>query len=184
MKARIADFPYLHIRPSNLCLMLLIGLGSSLSYADESDFLACARYTNRAIRFACLDATLQKAIKQQNPTANSPISEENKSLPRPVDNRAANQERVDTFGLEQETRVVSTGEGTEELQDEITALNSIKPNMWDITLNGGQVWRQVLPKRFDLRPGDMVRIYPSRWGNNFRLTTSRLSGFIQVSRVK
>lgn len=166
-----------------------------MSYAQDSAFLACAKYTDREMRVTCLEAALNEALKQQNATTNSSRSKDDtakkivgfdrSTIPNaPAAGAATNHDRVDAFGTEKQAQVVTTNTGNEELLDEISALNSIKPNMWNITLNSGQVWQQVHPKRFALKTGDTVRISASRWGNNFRLTTSRLSGFIQVSRVK
>lgn len=163
----------------------MTGLASTASYADDSAFLACGQYTYREMRVACLEAALNDAIMKQNQSTVPGNQEQIKGYRRPVTgNTTTYQDRVDAFGRENQPRVVSTGEGKEEFYDQISGLNKIKPNIWDITLNSGQVWRQVYPKRFDLRESDTVRIYPSRWGDNFRLTTSRLSGFIQVSRIK
>jgi hypothetical protein len=53
-----------------------------------------------------------------------------------------------------------------------------------ITLDNGQVWRQMQPKRYPLQPGYDVRIYSSRWGNSYRLSSPILNGFIQVERVR
>jgi hypothetical protein len=89
---------------------------------------------------------------------------------------------VESFG--REARVVVNTEGQGELQDQIVELFEANPNMWVLRLASGQVWRQTHPKRLNLREGDAVRIYPSRWGENFRLQTPRLSGFIQVLRVE
>ena len=83
-----------------------------------------------------------------------------------------------------EARVVVNMNGQDELQDVITELLEANPNMWLIRLASGQVWRQTHSKRLNLREGDAVRIYPSRWGENYRLQTPRLSGFIQVLRVE
>lgn len=95
----------------------------------------------------------------------------------PVDENA-----LESFG--REARVVVNMDGQDELQDVITELLEANPNMWLIRLASGQVWRQTHSKRLNLREGDAVRIYPSRWGENYRLQTPRLSGFIQVLRVE
>jgi len=87
------------------------------------------------------------------------------------------------FGLREEE-----SEAERELPPEINAkvveLRETVPNAYLITLDNGQVWRQTQP-RYDyfLRPGSDVRIYSSRW-RSFRLTSSKLSGHIQVERVR
>ena len=169
----------------------MLGLGSSVSYGQDSAFLECAKYTDRDLRVRCLEITLTQALKRQEAMANPANSQnvmkdsvQNRPLQRPRDSEVANQGRIETFGRERQPQVVTRNDGSEELLDEVSDLDVIKPNMLDITLDSGQVWRQVYPKRFALKKGDLVRIYPSKWGDDFRLTTSRLSGFIQVSRVK
>jgi len=93
------------------------------------------------------------------------------------------EDRLENFGRGA-PRVVVNEDGEEELNDVITELFLAQPSMWLIRLESGQVWRQVHPKRLNLREGDPVRIYPTGWGDNFRLETSRLSGYIQVLRVE
>lgn len=69
------------------------------------------------------------------------------------------------------------------LVDTVAELSQFRPNQWTVTLASGQVWRQMLPKRFFLREGSEVRIAPSRWGESYRLTSEGLAGFIQVERI-
>ena len=99
-----------------------------------------------------------------------------------MDAEPVEENAVQSFG--REARVVVNMNGQDELQDVITELLEANPNMWLIRLASGQVWRQTHSKRLNLREGDAVRIYPSRWGENYRLQTPRLSGFIQVLRVE
>lgn len=73
----------------------------------------------------------------------------------------------------------------EELHSTITALSETVPNAYMITLENGQVWRQMTPdSTYRLQVGHAVRIYPSRWGSNFRLSAEPLRGFIQVQQVR
>jgi len=110
-------------------------------------------------------------------------SEEENAAPEPVVERNRGSERrVEDFG--RETRVVVNANGEDELHDTVTELVQSKPNLWRIRLASGQVWRQVHPKRYNLKVGDNVRIYPSRWGDDYRLQIDRLNGFIQISRVE
>jgi hypothetical protein len=80
------------------------------------------------------------------------------------------------------------GRGVEPLGQEIlakvTEVRETVPNTWTITLDNGQVWRQTTPKSFVLRPGMEVRLYPTKWGDSYRLTSGGPNGFIQVERVR
>ena len=110
-------------------------------------------------------------------------SEEENAAPEPaVERNRGSERRVEDFG--RETRVVVNANGEDELHDTVTELVQSKPNLWRIRLASGQVWRQVHPKRYNLKVGDNVRIYPSRWGDDYRLQIDRLNGFIQISRVE
>jgi len=100
----------------------------------------------------------------------------------PADAVDTEEDRLESFG--RQPRVVVNDDGEDELNDVITELMMAKPNMWLIRLESGQVWRQTHPSRLNLREGGSARIYPTGWGDNYRLETSRLSGFIQVLRVE
>ena len=95
-------------------------------------------------------------------------------------------DRLDNFGRSTSTisKVIENAEGQEELIDVVVELTLAKPNMWLIRLASGQVWRQTHSRRYNLRKGDEVRIYSTQWGENYRLETERLSGFIQMLRVE
>lgn len=66
----------------------------------------------------------------------------------------------------------------------IAALQERVPNEYVITLDDGQVWRQMRSQRYPLHVGDSVRIYPTRWGKAYRLTAEKAHGFTQVERVR
>ena len=72
-----------------------------------------------------------------------------------------------------------------ELIGTIAALRETVPNSYLITLENGQVWRQMRPRSFyNLQVGHRVRIYPTGWGKSYRLTVDELNGFIQVERIR
>ena len=60
----------------------------------------------------------------------------------------------------------------------------LTPGEGFIDVDGGQVWYQINSKRFRLREGMQVRIYPSPFGGSFRLSASNMNGFIQVRRIQ
>jgi len=90
-------------------------------------------------------------------------------------------DRVRTFG--RNTDVTTDESGTERLHDSITALEK-RNELWIVTLASGQIWRQSVARPLNLRVGDDIEIFQEGIGNGFRLSTSRLSGFIRVERVR
>lgn len=71
-----------------------------------------------------------------------------------------------------------------EFSGRIVELRERLPNAYVIRLDNGQIWEQTEPKRYALRPGLEVRIYPTRWGSRYRLTGIDSGGHIQVRRVE
>jgi hypothetical protein len=71
-----------------------------------------------------------------------------------------------------------------EIVGEVAALREIQPGRLEITLTNGQIWRQRNSERYYLQPGHEVRIYPSGFGQYFRLSANELRSFIQVERVQ
>jgi hypothetical protein len=71
----------------------------------------------------------------------------------------------------------------QDIHAKVAELRETVPNAYLITLDNGQVWRQTVPKRYPLRPGDDVRIYYSKW-RTFRLTNDKLRSYVQVERVR
>ena len=88
----------------------------------------------------------------------------------------------ENFGLPPEKR--DDEKDLVELHSTISKLREYIPGRYLITLENGQAWRQMVAERYRLRVGHNVRIYPSRWGESFRLSAEGLKGFIQVERVR
>ena len=72
-----------------------------------------------------------------------------------------------------------------ELHSTIRKLKEPRPGKYLITLENGQVWRQMVAERYRLRVGHNVRIYPTIWSEKaFRLAAEGVKGSIQVERVR
>lgn len=69
------------------------------------------------------------------------------------------------------------------LTGKIASLERYGPQMWLIALESGQQWRQTIGKPYRLHVGDEVRVYPTRWGDAYRLSSERIGGYIQVVRA-
>ena len=114
-------------------------------------------------------------------------STERYQAPRRVENygrtaRPPASNQVEDFG-KKTTRVVKDDNGNEILFDRIAALKK-SPDGWIITLESGQVWKQMVNKRYNLRTGQVVKLSPTIWGNAYRLSEEKLGGFIQVKRIQ
>lgn len=88
----------------------------------------------------------------------------------------------DDFGRSHQ-RIVTDKDGDRIMYDRVQELQQAQDG-WVITLASGQVWRQMVNKRYNLQVGQDVKIAPTMWGNAYRLSVKDLGGFIQVERVR
>ena len=201
------------ISPSILLKGLLLATLSSYclsAFTQETDFTDCRSITDRQARYACYDrieasedsgvVELDRPAPRANPD-NLPVvslpsrnrevaSDTPATESQQVTDQEAGQEEIDDFGRStdtansrQSTRIVEDDEGQKELIDTIASIRQLGQGMSVITLSSGQKWQQMITKRYFLKEGEEVRIYPTIWGNSYRLTSKRLGGFIQVKRV-
>jgi len=111
--------------------------------------------------------------------ASAPASTASPTAPPAVASTGTASSATDTEGFPQRSSppppdIVAT----------VTELHETVPNAWLITLDNGQVWRQNIPQRFALKPGQRVTLHGTKWGSSFRLSADALNGFIQVERVR
>lgn len=174
----------------------LLGISFQIS-AQIVDISACRAIESRLERFDCYESleenpgashSPQTRQQQASPSSVSPAS----TLPQssaepgqaPVNTRAqdvADYGRAST--TEGKAKVIEGDDGKSELLDTVADLKKVGPNMWLVTLESGQRWRQVTGKRYMLYKGDQVRIYPTEWGSSFRMTSERVGSYIQVKRL-
>jgi hypothetical protein len=149
----------------------------------------CQAIQDRLARYACYDSwdTGSGAVVRPAPRATTSSSAGNAApqaaTTTPATRSAPSGDAVADFGRQQSTTRVVDGEEGAELIGTVAALEQLGPNLWVVTLDGGQRWRQMLTKRYALQAGDEVRIYPTKWGSSYRLTAKRIGGYIQVERV-
>lgn len=127
---------------------------------------ACLGIVEREARHACYDRAEGLALQQ---LQQAPATD---AVPA-----------VEDFG-KVGARVEQDTEGKVELVDHVADLREVQHKQWQITLESGQVWRQVLSQTFNLRPGYEVRIAPINDGPNHRLSSPQVSGSIQVRRLR
>lgn len=88
------------------------------------------------------------------------------------------------FGLPKKVNDWKEKAQANELIGRVAKIKEFGLNRFLITLENGQVWEQMQTKRFALDEGDEVRIYSSRWGSSYRLSSLSHKGFIQVQRLR
>jgi hypothetical protein len=90
---------------------------------------------------------------------------------------------ADNTGLQNRSQR-STQTAPPDIVATVTEVHETVPNAWLITLDNGQVWRQDIPQRFSLKPGQRVTLRGTKWGTSYRLSAEAQNGFIQVERVR
>ena len=186
-------------------VLLAAAAGAQGDAALEVNVADCVAIESPAERFRCYESRVDAALREQvgatvsaesvgaadaepagvasassldsaaEPAAAAPVREIE------LDNAAAT---ADEFGLRR-PRAASESQGdVEEMRGTIAALRQTVPNSFINTLENGQVWRQMRPQWYPLQVGHNVRIYPTRWGNSYRMSSVELNGFIQVERVQ
>lgn len=159
------------------------------------DVAECVELEAAEARLTCFAARVDAVLEEQpaegsaEPSAvNEPVDADrgprengDVSIRReePAERRAEQPAVEDRRGAEAEA-----GEGEGEYFGTIVAVRERLPSAYVITLDNGQIWQQTEPKRYPLRPGLEVRIYPTNWGDAYRLNGRGTGGHIQVQRVR
>ena len=152
------------------------------------DVSLCVNNKSAIERLTCYDELVdqaQQTLGQKSVEAGASIQDSPKIKQAPViEQRVTQDGRVteENFGLPPEKQE-DTNELVE-LHSTISKLKEYVPSRYLITLENGQVWRQMVGEKYALKVGYKVRIYPSRWGKSFRLSAEGVKGFIQVERVR
>ena len=132
----------------------------------------CVALTSATERRDCFAAQVDAALEQSEVSAQPPAQRRVPAntasagaSPNPAPSRSDTSESDEYFGT-------------------IVAMRERLPSSYVIQLDNGQIWEQTEPKRYPLRPGLEVRVYPTRWGSRYRLTGVDTGGHIQVRRVQ
>jgi len=145
------------------------------------DISPCVAIESGVARLDCYDA-LARSAREAAAHAHAPAP-----APAPA---PAQSVRAAPPASNREARAASASssadarEAAVEIASEVAELREIQPGRLEITLTNGQIWRQVNSDRYRLRVGHEVVLYPTRFGEHYRLTAPALRGFIQVDRVR
>jgi hypothetical protein len=167
-------------------LQAVLAQGSDEAAADLNE---CVNLESPEERFACYearrDAVLQEREHAQTAAEAEAAAQADATEPELPSTEAA-QTHPNAEPAHQAESPAQPGQPAlpPEVFATITALRETVPDSYLITLDNGQVWRQVRPKWYPMRVGHEVRVYPTGWGTSYRLSVSGLNGFIQVERAR
>ena len=177
--------------------LLLYSFIASAQTPVYIDGAKCRNITVDLARVACYDTLTDNAMQKSGVRASAPEAE-SRTAPRGYDrqllekNRQMREElarlrqaeagRAARSGTSAQ-RSATNKNGDKVFYDRIKALRKV-PDGWIIDLESGQVWRQMVNKRYELREGQEVKLSPTIWGDDYHLSVKELGGFIQVKRVR
>jgi hypothetical protein len=142
------------------------------------DIERCLDLESTEAQQACFGAEVNQVLQEQG-SSTAEASTRNSEASRETGNQAS---RV----AEQPVARAAEPEDADDVEyrGTIVEMREYLPSAYIIRLDNGQIWEQTEPKRYPLRPGLEVRIYPTRWGQRYRLTGVDSGGHIQVRRVQ
>jgi hypothetical protein len=144
------------------------------------DVERCLELESAEERQACFASQVDQALQQQGPAETGVATPE-----RGADRSPEARDRISDAAVQPLARAPEQADPDGvEYTGTIVEIEEYLPSAYLITLDNGQVWEQTEPKRYPLRPGLEVRIYPTRWGARYRLTGLDSGGHIQVQRVR
>ena len=174
-----------------LVVSLLCAAGTVAAQGSDdtaSAVAACAAIEATAARLDCFDelarSTRAEGAAPAAPRTTPPQPAGSPSPAAPSVGAAASVPQADSTNSVSRREARAAERQEHELTGEVAAVREIQPGRIEVTLTNGQVWRQTNSDRYNLLVGHEVRIYPTGFGEYFRLSSKELRSFIQVERVK
>lgn len=179
-----------HAYTATLIFSLLCAAGTVAAQGSAdtaSGVAACAAIESTTARLECFDA-LAKSTSADGAATAAPRT----APPQPAGTASQAEPSVGAAASVPQansTKSVSRREARAaeqqelEVTGEVAAVREILPGRIEVTLTNGQVWRQTNSDRYNLLVGHEVRIYPTGFGQYFRLSSKELRSFIQVEQV-
>jgi hypothetical protein len=169
-------------------LLCVAGTVAAQSRSETTDGVAaCAAIESAVARLDCFDelATRAGADDGADPAPRTaPQEAADSGNGAPESSGAANAPPADETNRVSRREARAADRAERELTGRVAAVREIQPGRIEVTLANGQVWRQTNSDRYNLLVGHEVRLYPTGFGQYFRLSAKELRSFIQVERVR
>lgn len=184
-----------------IAILCVVAAPSAMSQENDAvtvDVARCIDLESAEARLACFGLEVNAVLEQREAieadasdaeTAGREVDvDASAGAAPPIDPPARSipaRENQDDAGARQ-AAVIETGadETADEYTGTVVDFYERLPSAYVITLDNGQVWLQTEPKQYPLRPGLEVRIYPTGWGQKYRLHGIGTGNHIQVQRIR
>lgn len=176
-------------------IAMFCGVGNLPAAAQDSgavtvDVARCVELESADARLACFGSEVNAVLEERGTEAGRSSESGDSDVETRAPGRDAGRDaRAERIATQARDASVQARSGAVEADDEeytgtIVEFHERLPNAYVITLDNGQVWLQTEPKQYPLRPGLDVRIYPTAWGEHYRLHGIGTGSHIQVRRVR
>jgi len=162
----------------NTTLVAALSCVVSLAAQPDAGVAECAAIESAVARLDCFDALARRA------RAADPVAEEAVPTTQRTPDDGTPASRAPEPSLVVTVPPPSPSAAEREQVSQVASLREIQPGRVEVTLTNGQVWRQTNTDRYNLLVGHEVRVYPTSFGQYFRLSSTEARGFIQVERVR
>lgn len=162
-------------------LLTILFAGSSCVVAAQeardasAGIAACATIESAVARLDCFDELARRERAESAAAAPEPQA-------APQSAPASTRAPAEPLPSRRDARAADRAE--REVTSQVTAVREIQPGRIEVTLANGQVWRQTNTDPYELLVGHEVRVYPTGFGQYFRLSSKQRRSFIQVERVR
>lgn len=200
-----SQLPAAVIRAPLCALFVTILCSSPAAVAQDESFLRCAEFSERDARIACLEQALEAAVAARAaeaapvtasiPATQAPAPVAATSPPAPAPTTASGEaspaakpgllnDVFGWFGRDRNAGDANAPKIAESMEAVVANIDFHKPDVRTITLDNGQVWRQLYAERYNLRVGDRILITRATGRLQYRLEAERFNGFIRVERLR
>jgi hypothetical protein len=154
--------------------------------AADAGVAECAAIESAVARLDCFDALARRTRAGEEDVPETPrVSENGAAASRdPAPSRVVTGAPPEGQRADRVSRRDARAADRVEQISQVASLREIQPGRVEVTLTNGQVWRQTNSDRYNLLVGHEVRLYPTGFGQYFRLSSTKARGFIQVERVR
>lgn len=168
----------------------LAALAAPAAAQQADPYADCAATVDDAARLACFDATYQEQIGVRAEAERRRIEEERLAEQRRIEEeRLAEQRAIEAARAEEERRIAEYGlpdaeEADMEIRSEVLDVFTDGLGKALVTLENGQIWREVGGSSMRNAPSSGVATVEKHWSGAYTMRFEGRRGFLRVERYR